>query len=208
MAVGLGITVVIGLDVARLDELNPLRRTISEHGLGPTGWIFAVAVGLLAAGSVAIGVGLLRRKLAGVAGTVALMAWSVGLFVAATFPKHNWAVGPSLSGTIHRWGSIVAFLALPIAALIIARPWRHPEWRRSAVVAYVLGIGSVLVIAGMGTMMMIGWQNGLAWWQVMPLGLVERTLAAVEVATLIALGVWASARQPAYGRKTAIRSST
>lgn len=203
---GLGITVVVALDVARLDEINPLRRTISEHGLGPQGWIFAVAVVLLAAGSAAIGVGLARRKLAGVVGTLALMSWSVGLLVAATFPKHDWAVGPSLNGTIHRWGSVVAFVSLPIAALIIARPWRHPEWRSSAVIAYVLGIGSALVIAGMATVMWIGSRSGLAWWQVMPLGLAERVLAGVEVATLVALGVWAS--RSAQSRSVVSRSST
>lgn len=207
MAVGIGIAVIAGLDVAYLGEVNPLRRTISEHGLGDQGWIFGVGVGLLAAGSAAIGVALARRRLAGVLGTLALMAWSVGLFVTATFPKHDWSVGPSLSGSIHRAGSLVAFLSLPIAALIIARPWRHPEWRRPALAAFVLGIGSVLWVAGIGAMVVIGQRSGLAWWQVMPLGLVERGLALTEIATLVALGLWA-ASQSQLERSAAMRSST
>ncbi|MEV0588863.1 DUF998 domain-containing protein [Nonomuraea sp. NPDC050310] len=210
-AVGVGSAVVVGLDLARLDEMSPIRRTISEHGLGPQGWIFAVAVALLALGSAAIAACLARRRLAGPVGTLALLAWSAGLLVAATFPKHNWAVGPSLSGTVHRWGSIVAFLSLPVAALIIARPWRHPEWRRRAAVAYGLGIGSVVTVLGIAAVMTVGWGNGLAWWQVMPLGLVERVLAAVEVATVIALGLWSAARADrgrSQGRSPAIRSST
>lgn len=190
VAVGGGVAVIVGLDLAYLGEINPLRRTISEHGLGEQGWIFALAVGLLAAGSAAIGVALARRRLAGTFGTIALMAWSAGLLVTASFPKHDWAVGPSLSGSIHRVGSLIAFLSLPIAALIIARPRRHR--RGVSVVAFTLGLGSVLWVVGIAAVIMLATRSGLAWWQVMPLGLVERGLAATEVATVIALGAWAS----------------
>lgn len=203
VAVGIGILVIVGLDVAYLDEISPLRRTISEHGLGAQGWIFGLGVGILALGSAAIGVALARTRLAGIVGTLALMAWSVGLFITATFPKHDWSVGPSMSGSIHRVGSLIAFLSLPVAALIIARPWRHPERRLPAIAAFVLGVGSLLWVAGIGAMVMIGQSSGLAWWQVMPLGLVERGLAATEIAALLALGFLASQT----GRKVAIRSS-
>ncbi len=170
-----------------------------------------MAVGLLAAGSAAIGLSLARRRLAGVVGTLALMAWSAGLFVVAVFPKHDWSVGPSLSGSVHRVGSIVAFLALPLAALVIARPWRHPA--RPARVTFALGVGSLLWVAGIASMIVFAQQNGLAWWRVMPLGLVERGLAVTEVATLIALGVWAALPSSAgpvaqAGRSIAMRSST
>lgn len=201
VAVGVGIAVIVGLDVAYLGlgEVNPLRRTISEHGLGDQGWIFGLGVALLAAGSAAIGVTLARRRFAGIFGTLALMGWSVGLLMTAAFTKHDWAVGPSLSGSIHRAGSLIAFLSLPIAALIIARPWRHPEWRRPALTAFALGIGSVLWVVGIGAMVLVGERSGLAWWQVMPLGLVERGLAATEIAALLALGVWAARRpQPSF----------
>ncbi|GGT17873.1 DUF998 domain-containing protein [Nonomuraea spiralis] len=192
-AAGVGIAVIVGLELTSLDEVNPIRRTISEHGLGPDGWIFGGAVGLLAAGSAAIGVSLARKRLAGAVGTVALMAWSVGLFMTASFQKHDWSVGPSMSGSIHRIGSFVAFLSLPLAAVVIARPWRHPERRRSAVVAFGLGVCSILWVAGIGTAMLIGSGHGLPWYRVMPLGLVERGLAVTEVAALLALGVWAAA---------------
>ncbi|MGN9840818.1 DUF998 domain-containing protein [Nonomuraea sp. H19] len=197
-AVGAGITVIVGLELTSLDEMNPIRRTISEHGLGPDGWIFGWGVGLLAAGSVAIAVSLARKRLAGAFGTVALLAWSVGLFLTAWFEKHDWSVGPSMSGSIHRVGSFVAFLSLPLAAVIIARPWRHrerSELRRSALVAFGLGICSVLWVVGIGAVMLIGAGNGLAWWRVMPLGLVERGMAITEVAALLALGVWGAARR-------------
>ncbi|MEV0998318.1 DUF998 domain-containing protein [Nonomuraea sp. NPDC050202] len=214
-AAGAGSMVILGLDLTNLDETNPFRRTISEHGLGPDGWIFGLGVGLLAAGSLAIGVSLARKRLAGIFGIVALLGWSVGLFLTAWFEKHDWSVGPSLSGSIHRVGSFVAFLSLPLAAVIIARPWRHRERSRATLVAFGLGICSVLWVAGIGAAMLIGAGNGLPWYRVMPLGLVERGLAVTEVAALLALGVWAAARrlddapEPAgQGRRVAMRSST
>jgi len=195
-AVGTGAAMIAAMDVASLDEMNLLRRTISEHGLGEQGWMFGLAVALLAAGSVAIGVSLARTRLAGVFGTLALMAWSAGLFVVAYFPKHDWSVGPSVSGSIHRVGSLVAFLSLPLAALIIARPWRHTERRGHAVVAFGLGLCSALWVAGIGAMVLVGAQDGLPWYRVMPLGLVERGLAVTEVAALVALGIFAALRRP------------
>jgi hypothetical membrane protein len=192
-AICAGVTVITGLEVAGIGDLNMVRRTISEHGLGPDAWIFGTGLVLLAAGSAAIGLSLARRRLAGIVGTLALMTWSLGLMMAGLFHKHDWSVGPSLSGNIHRVGSFVAFLCLPLAIVIISRPWRHRERRASAVVAFGFGICSVLYVAGMGVMMLIGAQQGLPWYRVMPLGLVERGLAITEIAGLVALGVWAAA---------------
>ncbi|QFY12741.1 DUF998 domain-containing protein [Nonomuraea phyllanthi] len=193
-AAGTGIAVIVALEVSSFDEINPIRRTISEHGLGPDGWIFGLAVALLAAGSVAIGVSLARKRLAGVVGTVALMGWSAGLFLTAWFEKHDWSVGPSMSGNIHRVGSVVAFLSLPLAVVVIARPWRRRERSRATLVAFGLGVCSVLWVAGIVAVMLIGAENGLPWYRAMPLGLVERGLAATEVAALLSLGVWAAAK--------------
>ncbi|QYC44961.1 hypothetical protein Nocox_37035 [Nonomuraea coxensis DSM 45129] len=197
-AAGAGVLLVLGLDLTSVDEINPFRRTISEHGLGPGGWVFGLGVGLLAAGSAAIAVSLARRRLAGIVGTVALLGWSVGLFLTAWFEKHDWSVGPSMSGSIHRVGSFVAFLCLPLAVLVIARP-RSRAWRRersrATLVAFCLGVCSVLWVAGIATMILIGARAGLPWYRVMPLGLVERGLAVTEVAALLALGVWAAARR-------------
>ncbi|MEV1167135.1 DUF998 domain-containing protein [Nonomuraea sp. NPDC049784] len=193
-AAGAGIAMIVVLELASIDEMNPLKRTISEHGLGPDGWIFGLAVGLLAAGSAAIGVSLARKRLAGIFGTIALMGWSVGLFMTAWFEKNDWSVGPSLHGSIHRMGSFIAFLSLPLAAVIIARPWRHRERSRATLVAFGLGICSVLWVVGIAAVMLIGARDGMPWWRVMPLGLVERGLAVTEVAALLALGVWAARR--------------
>ncbi|WP_336208034.1 DUF998 domain-containing protein [Nonomuraea sp. LPB2021202275-12-8] len=205
-AVGAGVTVIIGLDLAALDEMDPFRRTISEHGLREGGWLFGLGVALLAAGSAAIGVSLARRRLAGIVGTLALMAWSAGLLVTAYFPKHDWSVGPSLSGSIHRAGSVVAFLSLPLAALIIARPWRRVERGAASLAAFAFGLLSVLFVLGMAALVTVGARSGLSWWQVMPLGLVERGLAAIEVAALTALGVWAAGQRLAQAQEGPLSS--
>ncbi|MBB5964398.1 DUF998 domain-containing protein [Planomonospora venezuelensis] len=197
-AVGAGAAIVLGLDLAYLAEVDPLRRTISEHGIGEHGWLFSLGVALLAVGSLAIGASLVGRRLTAIrsAGALGLLAWSAGLLVTAWFPKHDWSVGPSLSGSIHRVGGIVAFLSLPLAALLISRPWRrHPEWRGSALAVTVLGLGSLLWVLGIAGAVVVAERSGLPWWRVMPLGLVERGMAVTEVAALVALGFWAARRE-------------
>ncbi|MCG5215990.1 DUF998 domain-containing protein [Streptosporangium sp. KLBMP 9127] len=198
VAVGVAVTVIVALDLRYVAVVNPLRRTISEHGLGPSGWLFGLAVGLVGIGSVAIAVSLARRRLAPALspGMLALAAWSVGMLVTAAFPKHDWSVGPSLNGSIHRVGSIVAFLSLPIAALLISRPWRR---HLAARVVTWLGLGSLLWVAGITAAIGFALWNDMPWWRVMPLGVVERGLAITEVATLFALGVWAAGRTPEVG---------
>lgn len=61
----------------------------------------------------------------------------------------------------------------------------------ASLAAFAFGLLSVLFVLSMAAVMTIGAQNGLPWWRVMPIGLVERGLAVIEVAALAALGVWA-----------------
>jgi hypothetical protein len=55
----------------------------------------------------------------------------------------------------------------------------------------------VVWVAGIATMMLIGAHYGLPWYRVMPLGLVERGLAVMEITALTGLGLWAAAHTPA-----------
>ncbi len=85
---------------------------------------------LLAAGSAAIGVALVRagvfRARSGAA--VALALWVAGLVGVVLFEKHNWSAGPSISGDVHRAASLLAFLSLPVAAVLAGRPWLRRLW--------------------------------------------------------------------------------
>jgi hypothetical protein len=108
------------------------------------------------------------------------------------FPKHNWAVGPSAGGQIHRVASIVAFLCLPVAVLLLTR--RRGAARRdqpiAARFAWWLGVASLAWFAPIVGALVLSPVTRTPWWQAIPLGLVERGLVMCEVLAIIALGVW------------------
>lgn len=185
------ITVVLALDAtlggrpARRGELRTA--TISEYVYTSGRWAFVIAVVVLAAASTALLCGLIRagriRSLS--AGSVLMTLWVLGLTGVVAFPKHNWAVGPSASGTVHRLATLLAFVALPLAVLLITRG-RSGAARVARWLA-LTGIGWLCVLFGaIGA----GAVTGQSWWRLIPLGLVERGIAGFEVAALIALGVW------------------
>ncbi|MFD9700588.1 DUF998 domain-containing protein [Lentzea sp. NPDC059081] len=177
--------------------IGPMRRTISEYALGDYRTVFDVAVLLLAFGSLAILLALVHKGLARwrSAGSVALVLWSVGLLLVVAFPKTNWAMGTNeLSGSIHRFGSMVAFVSLPIAIILLARPWtRHDVWGRHA--RWTMASGLVSVVAFMPILYAIamGMTSGVRWWRVFPLGYIERILLVAEVGAVLVVGLWAIA---------------
>ena len=176
------------------DRISPVRRTISEYALHETAWLFNSGVLALAAGSLAVLVALAR---AGVTrlnslGGLGLLLWSVGLAAVVYFPKHNWAIGPSSNGTVHRVASLVAFVSLPLGALLIAWAWRrHGRWRGRALFTAGFAVLALLcfgVIAGAFALQPF---TGVRWWQAIPLGAVERALATAEICVVLTLGWWA-----------------
>ncbi|GAB1820601.1 DUF998 domain-containing protein [Herbidospora sp. RD11066] len=189
-AITLAAAAILTLELS--SGLDLARRTISEHQLGEYAWLFGVSVALIALGSLGIGAALMTQR-GNRLGIVALAGWSLGLLVVAVFPKHNWALGPSLEGSIHRVGSVVAFVCLPIAVILLARPWRDTLSR----IAALLGVGAVVWLAGIGLVAFTAARDGIPWWRAMPVGLgaVERGLVFTEVAALAALGIWAIVKQ-------------
>lgn len=177
--------------------VDPVRRTISEYAVGADGWLFDVGVLALAAGAAAVLVALVRtgrvRPLS--PATVLYGIGVVGLVLVVAFEKTNWAVGPSLSGYIHRYSSLLVFVALPLAVLLLGRALQA-RW------ATVLGAATLAWMAAILAGIPLGPMLGLPWWQVWPLGLMERGLALTMVAGVVALGVWAM-RQPAPATITA-----
>ena len=110
------------------DRVNPIRRTISEYALGEDGWMFDVGVIGLAVGSLLVLFALVGAGLLGRARPAARWpwpTWSATLLVVVAFEKTNWSIGPSVGGYIHRYASLAAFLALPVAALALGRRWRR-----------------------------------------------------------------------------------
>ncbi|GEL22127.1 hypothetical protein PSU4_10810 [Pseudonocardia sulfidoxydans NBRC 16205] len=208
IGVAAAILLVGALHVVAADRVDPVRRTISEYALGADAWMFDVGVVALALGSVAVILALTRadvlRPRSGA--TVLLGIWAVGMLTVVVFEKTNWSIGPSLGGYIHRYASLVAFLALPLGALLLARAQRgvpgvlaHRVWTR------------VLALASLGWFLPILWGfamrpvTGRSWWNAVPLGLVERGLALTEVLLVAVLALWAAhaagsrSRTPAPG---------
>ncbi|GAA0805576.1 DUF998 domain-containing protein [Spirilliplanes yamanashiensis] len=171
------------------------RRTISQYALLDNGWAFDAATLLLAAGSAAVLAALVRARLlrAGSGAAVALALWVAGLVGVVWFEKHNWAVGPSMSGDIHRVASLVAFLSLPAAALLAAAPWlRDRRWRGPARAVTLGGVVSLLCFTPLLWALVTQPVTGVAWWRAIPLGGVERVLGLAEVVTVLLLAWWAA----------------
>jgi hypothetical protein len=124
----------------------------------------------------------------------AFTAWSVGLTLVVIFPKNNWAIGPSVSGSIHRFGSLLAFVALPIAAVLLARPWRRdPVWGAHARWTFRFGVLSALAFTPILYAIGVNAVVGTSWWRVIPLGYVERLLVLTEVVAVLVAAGWAVA---------------
>ena len=176
-------------------NISPLRRTISEYALTDAGWAFTLGALALAVGSLAVLAALvLSRAAAGRSAGVLLAAvWSAALVVIVLFPKHNWAIGPSTGGHIHRAASVVAFLCLPLAVILLTRGTgrSRPDGPPAARAAFWLAAASLVWFGPLVGALLIGPIVGTPWYQVIPLGLVERGLVTTEVLAVIALGVWA-----------------
>lgn len=187
-------------------DISPVRRTISQYALTDSRWIFDLGVALVAIGSALLFYALIRRGLIGRFSAASVFGglWTVSLLLIVAFPKTNWAIGPSIGGTIHRYASMVAFVALPLAVIVGARAvFRDsPLARRIAVffgVTSLMWFGLILV----GVVNMLA--GGEAWWTFVPLGLVERLMALNEMFAIAALGFGAlRARQPAPERMTQV----
>ncbi|WP_157751603.1 DUF998 domain-containing protein [Actinoplanes derwentensis] len=167
-------------------ELDWSRRTISQYALMSNGWMFDAATLLLAFGSAAILAALQHAGLLSRAALVTLGLWVVGLVGVVWFEKHNWQAGPSISGDVHRVASVVAFLSLPIGALLAARRADGPaRW------VMIGGLVSLLCFMPILWAVVSASWTGERWWQAIPLGTVERLLGLAEVVTVLLLARWA-----------------
>ena len=193
-AVALCAALIGALHALAAADVNPIRRTISEYALGEFGWMFDVGVVGLSVGSLLVLLAVVRAGLLPWAslGSAAMLTWSATLLVVVAFEKANWSIGPSLGGYIHRYASLAAFVALPVAALAIGRRWRGDTvHRRFAACSRILGVVSLGWLSTILFGVLLRPLTGLPWWQFVPLGLVERGLAVSEVTAVVVMGAWA-----------------
>ena len=172
--------------------INAVEDTISEYAFTSLHWVFSLAVLLVAVGTGCVFAALTAARVVRTLSVTSVTAalWIAGLLVIVIFEKTNWDVGPSISGTIHRIATIVAFLALPLAVIAGARAaFRHSRWWRlsTQLLAVCSWLCFGIVFAAVGRMA----AGGPPWWQSIPLGLVQRGIAfsAVLAVAVLAVGL-------------------
>lgn len=98
-----------------------------------------------------------------------------------------------MSGNIHRAASLLAFLSLPVAALLAGLSGlRHAPARAPALAVLLAGVAALLCFAPILWALLSEPWTGVRWWRAIPLGTVERLLGLAEVATVLLLARWAT----------------
>ena len=172
--------------------ISSVRQTISKYALTDVGWMFNAAVIATAASSGAVFFALLLTRQATWRSIGLLFGglWVAGLLVIVAFPKHNWAIGPSMDGQVHRIASVVAFLSLPIGVMLLTRRRAGTAGRRSARATFWLGAASLAWLSPLIVAMLMAPRTGTPWFRAIPLGLIERGLVITEVSAVVALALW------------------
>jgi Protein of unknown function (DUF998) len=171
-------------------ELSPRDDAVSYYVHGRLGGLLTAGLAALGLASLALAAGLARVVPAARVGRWLLGVWGVGALLGALFradPPGRWSEPPSVAGMIHGNAAIAAFVALPIAALVLSRALRHQgQWRPHArlltglAVAAAVGLG--LFTASLVPVFVRPGPPIL-------LGASERLLLACYVAWLAAVGV-------------------
>ena len=163
---------------------DPVRLTLSDFSRAAHGVGIEAAMVALGASSLILLVALLAAAAPiGSAPGVLLLGWAGGLYTAAVVPTDPLtATTMSTSGYIHRYSAAVAFVCLPVAALLLARRLRAD--RRWAEAARGLRGLALLVGAGLLGLVYLAFPGGRTM-----LGLAERVTTALEVVLLALLAV-------------------
>ncbi|MEV4386705.1 DUF998 domain-containing protein [Micromonospora sp. NPDC049580] len=188
IAVAALLTVIGHLEVN--DDLNPWALTISDFAVSDRGGVIDVAMVVLALATVAVMYGLRRTgPPPGRAVELLLGAWVAGLLLAAVVPTNEPGTAMTTAAYLHRYASVVAFLALPVGGWLLAR---RPDLDAAARTLRALTLLSLTLAAAMV-------------WSAYPgdrvlIGLAERLLIVTEVAVLGTVAVIQTRRiTPARG---------
>jgi hypothetical protein len=171
-------------------DLSPLEEAVSYYVHGRQGWLLTFGLLSLGLGSLALVIALSMRMTRSRFGLILLGTWSAGVILGGLFaadPPGNWDRPPSASGTIHGLAAMVAFAALPAAAVVLTRSFRHDAgWRE---LQRTIGLLTVAVVLSY-----VAFVASLAPVFIRPgppvlLGLTERILIVACLAWLSAVGI-------------------
>jgi hypothetical protein len=198
-SIGLGVLLIGVLHVVPpTSAIDPLTVTISQYGRSVLAGVFVSGVVLIALGSTATLILLVQSGVcrAWSAPGLGLALWVVGMIGVALFQKADWAAGATFDGYVHRAASVIAFVALPAAILMLAlrearRRGRPPTASRSdrrlLAAASVLTLLVLAAIFVLGMFIAVAEAEGAAWWTMLPIGLTERLLVSAELSALALL---------------------
>jgi hypothetical protein len=104
------------------NDLNPWALTVSDFAVSDRGGVTDVAMGVVAAVTVTVLVGLRRAGTQIGAWANGLLAvWAGGLLLAAIVPTNEPGLPLTTGGYVHRYASVAAFLALPVGGWMLAK---------------------------------------------------------------------------------------
>jgi len=177
--------------------LSPRDEAVSYYVHGNQGWLLTIGLVALSLASLALtsALGAATEGPGARPGRWLLGTWSLGVLLGGVFPADppgNWSAPPSVAGMIHGNAAMVAFLALPIGALFLARSFgRDPRWKEGARLLYGLAVATAVSLAlFFASLMPVFISPGPP----VLLGLSERILLALSVAWLAAVAIHLPAR--------------
>nr|WP_260407782.1 DUF998 domain-containing protein [Planomonospora venezuelensis] len=192
-AIGAGAVSMLGLHV--VTGLDPVHTVISEYAFERDGWLLPASLTLFAVGATAFAVLLARR---GQDRKAALLVglWGLCMLLIGAFPTDRPGVPLSMSGGIHRYAAFAAFLAMPVAGLILARRNEGRPYARVVKGLSLASLGLLLLVVIPYVVRMFGVELTN---DDIPAGVTQRLVVAFEVAVLATLGL-ALGAGPGRGR--------
>ncbi|MFI7215290.1 DUF998 domain-containing protein [Micromonospora maritima] len=163
------------------DDLSPWSLTVSDFAVSDRGGVIDTAMAVLAVAGLVL-LPALRRCGAGRLPLALLTAWSAGLLAAAVVPTNEPGTPMDTAAYVHRYASVLSFLALPVVGWLLARRLGagHAGWLRAWTVASLLLAAAMIWSAYPGDRALIG--------------LAERLLILAETALLTTLALAVSRR--------------
>ncbi|GAB3851097.1 hypothetical protein GCM10029963_38370 [Micromonospora andamanensis] len=178
---------------AGVTDLDPVSLTVSDYAVSDSGGVIHVAMLLLAGASAVLipALGRLDHRESGGPAPVEhpgraaewlLAVWAGGLLVSGLVPTNPPGTDMGTAAYVHRYASVVAFLALPVAGWLLAA--RLPNGARAGRWLRALTVTSLLLAVVMA-------------WSAYPgdrayYGLIERALILAEVALLTVVAAYSS----------------
>ncbi|MCP2260376.1 Protein of unknown function (DUF998) [Streptoalloteichus tenebrarius] len=178
-----------------LGGVDPVRELISDYALGPTGWVFSLALCAGALGSAALVLVLSSLAVLHDRATRAAMAvWCVGLVGVAVVPPGRLTVGVLADVTVaaHFWLAATTCVSLPVAGVAVGwRHRRHDHWRRFALPTLGLCLADALCLLPIAVTVTAHHLLGGTWSLASAFGLLERLAVMLDTVVLVVLGLWA-----------------